>query len=103
MKKLIFLTPIIIFYNCKEKPPTIEVSPSNPHESKAIKLESPLNDLVYTSNKDLYCNMDIIKYGVSDTLTYKGKLYGFCATMCKEQFEKDPEHFLSKIGHTIKN
>ncbi|PJX27617.1 hypothetical protein CAP47_01840 [Psychroflexus sp. S27] len=23
--------------------------------------------------------------------------------MCKEQFKKDPEHFLPKIEHTIKN
>jgi YHS domain-containing protein len=40
--------------------------------------------------------MDITKYGVSDTTHYKGKLYGFCAKMCKDEFLKNPEMYLAK-------
>jgi YHS domain-containing protein len=40
--------------------------------------------------------MDIVKYGVSDTVTYKGKLYGFCSKMCKDEFLKTPEKYLAK-------
>ena len=43
---------------------------------------------------DYYCKMDI-KIGVSDTVTYKGNLYGFCSKTCKGFLEK-PEEYLAK-------
>lgn len=44
---------------------------------------------------DPICDMDVTKE-VADTATYKGKLYGFCGTGCKEEFLKDPESHLKK-------
>ncbi len=44
---------------------------------------------------DPICDMDVTKE-VADTATYKGKLYGFCGTGCKEEFVKDPESHLKK-------
>lgn len=97
MKKVLFLITTILFISCKDKTEMVIVTaPAHNHQAKAVKSESPLNNLEYASNLDLYCRMDITKHGVSDTLSYKGKLYGFCATMCKEQFAKQPEYFLAK-------
>ena len=33
---------------------------------------------------------------VADTLTYQGKLYGFCGTGCKEEFIKNPGQYLNQ-------
>jgi YHS domain-containing protein len=37
--------------------------------------------------------MDVTS-GVADTASYKGKLYGFCGTGCKEEFVKKPTDFI---------
>lgn len=38
--------------------------------------------------KDPYCMMPVTA-GVSDTATINGKLYGFCAATCKEEYLKE--------------
>jgi YHS domain-containing protein len=53
-----------------------------------------LAKLEYASKKDLSCGMPI-SAGLSDTATYKGKLYGFCSAECKADFLKDPEAHLA--------
>lgn len=68
-------------------------------EVKVVSFEkpaNPLNSLNYDNKIDFYCQMDIAKYGVSDTTHYKGKLYGFCSKMCKDEFLKTPEKYLTK-------
>jgi YHS domain-containing protein len=30
--------------------------------------------------------------------TYKGKVYDFCCPMCIDEFKKDPEKYITKIG-----
>ena len=32
------------------------------------------------------------------TYEYKGKVYGFCCPMCIEEFKKDPEKYIAKMG-----
>lgn len=34
------------------------------------------------------CQMNFHRFPVADTLTYDGKLYGFCSEGCKEAFAK---------------
>ncbi len=68
-------------------------------ETPVVKKDSPakavaLNQLKFDSKKDMVCGMPI-SAGVSDTCTYKGKLYGFCAKECKDDFLKNPGSFLS--------
>lgn len=60
-----------------------------------IKKTKPFADLVFAEKKDLVCGMPLTA-GIEDTVTYKGKLYGFCATGCKEDFVKNPKEFLPK-------
>jgi YHS domain-containing protein len=92
MKKIIYiLIPLLIFTSCKKE----EVKKEAPKTSFEKPI-NPLNNLKYDNTIDFYCKMDIIKFGVSDTLTYKGKLYGFCSKTCKEEFLKTPEKYLAK-------
>ncbi|MGX9984878.1 YHS domain-containing protein [Chryseobacterium sp. POL2] len=43
--------------------------------------------------EDPICNMKTAEH-LSDTLTYKGEVYGFCGPMCKEEFKKNPDSYL---------
>ncbi len=44
--------------------------------------------------KDLVCNMQVDEQKAAATSAYKGQTYYFCAKMCKESFDKDPEKYL---------
>lgn len=92
MKKSILLLLSILVFSCNKKE---EKSIIQNHETVAKEV-NPLDTLKYATNLDLYCKMDNTKYGVSDTTYYKGKLYGFCAKMCKDEFKKNPEKYLAK-------
>ena len=58
----------------------IEVSP----DKLAIKL-------------DPVCQMSMDQHPITDTMTYKGQLYGFCSSGCKEAFAAEPEKFLAEL------
>jgi YHS domain-containing protein len=91
MKKIIYLLLIVITFSCNKKENnTVKKTKS------LIDAKNPLNKLKYANKIDFYCKMDITKYGVSDTVTYKGKLYDFCSTMCKHEFLMKPEEYLNK-------
>lgn len=44
--------------------------------------------------KDPVCNMQVDEQKAAATSNYKGQPYYFCAKMCKESFDKDPEKYL---------
>jgi YHS domain-containing protein len=46
------------------------------------------------NKKDPTCGMPVTA-GISDTAHYEGKVIGFCATGCKEEFLKDPKSSIS--------
>ena len=70
----------------QEKPVPAEVMTPDPN-----KIAVPAERL--GSDKDLVCLMPV-SLGISDTVTYDGKLYGFCASQCKEAFVKNPKAYL---------
>jgi YHS domain-containing protein len=92
MKKLICLLCLATLMSCHKKETKVLVKET----TSLIDTKNPLNKLKYDNKIDFYCKMDITKYGVSDTVTYKGKLYGFCSTMCKHEFLMKPEEYLAK-------
>ena len=44
--------------------------------------------------KDPVCNMQVDEKKAAATSTYKDQTYYFCAKVCKESFDKDPEKYL---------
>lgn len=91
MKKLFLIICIATLWSCNKKETNVVKETTS-----LIDAKNPLNKLKYDNKIDFYCKMDITKYGVSDTVTYKGKLYGFCSTMCKNNFLMKPEEYLTK-------
>ena len=60
-------------------------------------IEAPVNpykDITFASTKDLNCGMPL-SAGIGDTAHYKGKIYGFCSTECKNDFLKNPAAHLA--------
>lgn len=55
---------------------SMELKPANRYES-----------VIFASKRDTICGMPLTA-GVEDTLHVDGKVYGFCATECKEEFVK---------------
>jgi YHS domain-containing protein len=46
--------------------------------------------------KDPVCNMNVDEKKAAATSVYRGETYYFCAKVCKEKFEKEPEKFIAK-------
>lgn len=47
---------------------------------------------------DPVCGMEIKDITQAEKLEYKGNTYYFCTTLCKIQFEQDPEKYIKKDG-----
>lgn len=67
---------------------------AHPHDTSAATKADPYKDVDFAVAKDLVCGMPL-SAGVNDTCHYEGKVYGFCAKECKEEFLKDPAGYLS--------
>ncbi len=52
------------------------------------------------NKKDPYCGMPVTA-GITDTVHYKGKVYGFCSDECKQLFLKDPVDTCKECGNEI--
>ena len=46
--------------------------------------------------RDPVCGMDVDEEKAAATSCYKGQTDYFCAKMCQESFDKDPEKYLRK-------
>ncbi len=65
----------------KPQPEHLESPVSAETEKGAINIDAKL----LASSNDTICGMDVSN-AVNDTLTFDGKIYGFCSTPCKESF-----------------
>jgi len=45
---------------------------------------------------DPVCKMRVDEKKAAATSDYKGKTYYFCAKVCKERFDKDPEKYVKE-------
>lgn len=45
---------------------------------------------------DPVCKMTVNEEKAAAKAEYKGKTYYFCAGVCKEKFEKEPEKYIEK-------
>ena len=91
----------------EEKKPATEQKQEHDHDHSATDTHAAMDsnstaetqdifkNMKFDNTRDFICNMPVTA-GVSDTAKYKGKVYGFCAKECKEEFLKDPESYLAK-------
>ena len=45
---------------------------------------------------DPVCKMQVEESKAAATATYQGKTYYFCAAVCKQKFEQNPQQYLSQ-------
>ncbi|WP_353164781.1 YHS domain-containing protein [Empedobacter brevis] len=92
--KHIFVLTILgfTFSSCHKEQPkqdVFEVKHVSHEEMKTVKKL----DVAVVNEVDPICGMKTADH-LSDTVTYQGKIYGFCSAMCKEEFLKNPEKHL---------
>jgi YHS domain-containing protein len=69
-----------------------------PTEMGASEKKLAVDSKTLAIENDLVCGMPI-KHAVADTVTYQGKLYGFCSAECKHAFTEAPTQYLSSTSH----
>lgn len=89
MKKMlyVYLPAALLLASCNAGTKTENTTTTPAPELKVADL---------SSNKDYVCGMELADGGVADTAQYDGKVYGFCATECKQEFLKEPAKYLSQ-------
>lgn len=86
------ITFFLVESSCMDQKPEKKISPvleNNMLNAKGLKIE--MTSLA--SESDLVCGMSV-KEVVADTVTFEGKLYGFCSTGCKDEFVMTPKNFI---------
>jgi YHS domain-containing protein len=91
MRQIISITTVAILMlaACQSKPATTPAAPaaSQPQVMKVAASHKIDISKLAIEKRDPTCGMPV-KAGVVDTITIKGKLYGFCAKECKDEFLK---------------
>lgn len=90
MIRVAIFAAALFFTACAEN----EGNHAHNHGTTTPSKKEQFKDVVFANEKDYICGMPITA-GVSDTAHYNGKIYGFCATECKEAFLKDPEPYIA--------
>jgi len=89
-----------VLFACKNSDATKTIDGTH-KDSTAVAAtpKQPFGGVAFASKMDLACGM-LLSAGVTDTVHYKDKVYGFCSKECKADFLKTPEAFLaSKYRH----
>ena len=89
---MLFAQTLIACADNKQK--TEEAVSVEKKDTMQVTTEVSYKDVVFDSKKDLVCGMPVTA-GVSDTAHYEGKVYGFCAKECKDEFVKSPKQYLT--------
>jgi len=98
MKKTTILTIAILSI--------VSISCGEKQEQKKMEVKSANEEVMHAAHNldvkvdnkiDPICEMETEGH-VSDTIHYAGKVYGFCSSGCKEEFAKNPDLHLSKLG-----
>jgi YHS domain-containing protein len=61
-------------------------------ELEAATSQKKYTNVKFDSEIDMVCNMSL-QDGISDTIHYKGKIYGFCIARCKSAFLSNPSAY----------
>jgi len=61
---------------------------------KDTTAEQTISPALLVNKKDPICGMPT-SAGVEDTISYKGKVFGFCSKECEAEFMKTPEKYFA--------
>ncbi|MDP3732461.1 MAG: YHS domain-containing protein [Candidatus Omnitrophota bacterium] len=59
-------------------------------------------ETVNAGNKICPVSGEKIDEKMKSTYEYEGKIYNFCCAMCIDEFKKDPEKYIKKVGEELK-
>lgn len=95
MIKFILVSYILVtaVTSCKQNQQSQNNQTSEHHSIEAGNMAT-YKDMKFADKKDLVCGMPT-SAGITDTAHYKGKVYGFCAKECKDEFLKNPASYLA--------
>lgn len=97
MRKLHLIAGIaLVACSCHETSNNQPLPAQKAMKAEAVAVDTSLSNLAFASKKDPSCGMPL-KAGLTDTISYKGKLYGFCSKECKADFLKDPAAHLAAL------
>lgn len=86
----------LIFFSCGSSNGETEKTSTMQEQTQQTATEAnKYKDVAFDSKKDLVCGMPVTA-GVSDTIHYKEKVYGFCSKDCKDEFVKNPSAFIAE-------
>lgn len=94
MKSIYIIAVIFTLSAISCKKENIEVKKVN-HEKMMHAAKGEKLNVAVVNEEDPICGMKTAEY-LKDTANYKGKTYGFCNSMCKDEFKKDPEKYAVK-------
>jgi YHS domain-containing protein len=94
MKNTLVLLSIISLLAACSSEPKPEQKPVPP-EVMNKENTSAIPASILASAKDPVCGMSI-ESGAADSTTYKGKVYGFCNTGCKDAFKENPGEYIKE-------
>jgi YHS domain-containing protein len=87
----LFAVATLLNFSCSRQNKAQENTQSNAEKKITISLSQ------LATNTDLSCGMKFTSASeVGDTMTYNGKLYGFCSKECRDNFAADPQKFVKQ-------
>lgn len=91
MKSKILLTAFlsVSLLACAQETPKVK------HKKKNTPTKTAVQKAKFANSVDPICNMPT-EPDMKDTAVYKGKTYGFCSSMCRDEFKKNPEKYAQK-------
>lgn len=91
MKSKILLTAFlsVSLLACAQETPKVK------HKKKNTQVKSTAQKVKFANAVDPICNMPT-EADMKDTAVYKGKTYGFCSSLCRDEFKKNPEKYAQK-------
>lgn len=98
-RNFIIILSVLAIVSCHNRQPAEQASWKTDTEKPADSATTAhlaLKSLHFDYAKDPACGMPL-KAGLEDTVSYKGKLYGFCSKECKAEFLKNPASYLAQI------
>lgn len=93
-----FFATVVVLSACANQQSAVDNKEQATISSMDSSIENTATEqfkqVVFDAKKDLVCGMPT-SAGVSDTLHYKDKVYGFCSKECKDEFVKNPSAYLA--------